>query len=116
MSHFAQVKNGTVQQVIVAEQEFIDQLPDSQDWIQTSYNTYQNTHRLGGTAMRGNYAGPGYTYDSTNDVFYPPKPYASWQLNTITWSWSAPVAHPQDGNRWDWNEQQQQWVLAPTLG
>jgi hypothetical protein len=116
MSHYAQVKNGQVQQVIVAEADVIATFADAEDWIQTSYNTRRNTHLLGGTALRGNYAGTGYTYDSTNDVFYPPQPFASWQLNTTTWSWSAPQPHPADGGRWDWNEQQQQWVSAPTLG
>lgn len=112
MSHYAQVKNGLVQQVIVAEQDFIDTLPDHQDWIQTSYNTYKNQHRLGGTPLRGNYAGPGFTYDATNDVFYPPQPYASWYLDTTTWAWQPPVPHPQDGNLWDWSEDKQQWILT----
>lgn len=116
MSHFAQVKNGLVQQVIVAEQEFIDTLPDRADWIQTSYNTRHNQHSLGGTPLRGNYAGPGFVYDQANDVFYPPQPYASWQLNTTTWSWTAPQPHPEDGGPWDWNEQEQKWISTQILG
>ena len=95
MSHYAQVKNSQVQQVIVAEQDFIDQLPDAQDWIQTSYRTRGNQHPEG-RPLRGNYAGIGYIYDSENDVFYPIKPFPSWQLNTTTWTWQAPVAYPDD--------------------
>jgi len=118
MSHFAKVVDGIVEQVIVAEQDVINTgaFGDPAAWIQTSYNTYQNQHRFGGTALRGNYAGVGYTYDAVNDVFYPAKPYASWQLNTTTWSWTAPVARPEDGGAWAWNEQQQTWDSIPAIG
>lgn len=87
MSHFAQVVNGTVQQVIRAEQDFINTLPNPTEWIQTSYNTYGNVHRNGGTALRGNYAGIGFTYDATNDVFYAPQLTPTSVLNTTTWLW-----------------------------
>jgi len=108
MSHFAKIENNIVTTVIVAEQEFID----TQDgtWVQTSYNTYGNVHygqdgnADGGVALRGNYAGIGYTYDSTNDVFYVPKPYASWTLNTSTWLWEAPISLPDDGKDYIWDE------------
>jgi hypothetical protein len=110
MSHYAQVKNSVVQQVIVAEADFIAQLPDSQDWIQTSYNTSGNQHPEG-RALRGNYAGIGYVYDAEADVFYEPQPWASWSLNTATWRWQAPVAYPQDGLAYLWNETAQQWDL-----
>ena len=96
MSHYAQVKNSQVQQVIVAEQDFIDTLPDAEDWIQTSYRTRGNQHPEG-QPLRGNYAGIGYIYDAKNDVFYPPQPYPSWQLNNATWLWEAPIARPTDG-------------------
>lgn len=115
MSHYAQVKNGLVQQVIVAEQDFIDTLPDKDDWIQTSYNTRANQHSLGGTALRGNYAGFGFVYDKENDVFYPPQPYPSWTLDHTTWCWSAPVPRPA-GDFWDWDENQQQWIKTQQLG
>ena len=71
----------------------------------TSYNTVANTHTDGGTAFRGNYAGIGFTYDTENDVFYPPKPqnYNSWVLNS-NWQWEAPIAYPDDGNAYIWNE------------
>ena len=74
MGHFAKVVNGTVTQVIVAEPEFFDTFVDSSpgEWIQTSYNTFGGVHKLGGTPLRKNYAGIGYTYDKTKDAFIPP--------------------------------------------
>jgi hypothetical protein len=118
MSHYAKVLNGTVIQVIVAEEEFfktfVDHSPGT--WIQTSYNTRSNQHTKGGTPLRGNYAGIGYTYDSTHDVFYEPQPYPSWQLNTSTWSWSAPTPLPSDAGTgtppkfYNWDEATKGWV------
>ena len=92
MSHFAKVTDGKVTQVIVAEKEFFDTYVDSTpgEWIQTSYNTQGGKHLLGGTPLRGNYAGIGYTYDRANDVFYAPKPGDDWVLNTTTWTWENP--------------------------
>jgi len=89
MSHFAQVINGIVAQVIVAEQDFIDTLTDKENWIQTSYNTYGNQHPEG-RPLRGNYAGIGYIYDKEHNVFYAPKPKDSATLNTTTWLWEIP--------------------------
>ena len=88
--HFAKVKNNIVEQVIVAEQEFIDTLPkeDGVSWLQTSFNTLQGKHYDPITKqeddkppLRGNYAGIGYVYDPTLDVFAPPQPYPSWKLD-----------------------------------
>jgi hypothetical protein len=112
MSHFAKVTDGKVTQVIVAEKEFFDTYVDSTpgEWIQTSYNTQGGVHKLGGTPLRGNYAGIGYTYDRTNDVFYAPQPYASWVLNNTTWSWEAPVAMPTDDKKYTWDEAVKNWV------
>lgn len=70
----------------------------------TSYNTYGNEHKLGGTPFRGNYAGKYYTYDEVNDVFIAPKPWSSWILNEETWLWEAPVSYPDDGELYIWNE------------
>ena len=78
-------------------------------WIQTSYNTQGGVHKLGGTPLRGNYAGIGYTYDRTNDVFYAPQPYPSWILNNTTWLWESPVAMPTDGKQYNWNESITNW-------
>ena len=118
MSHFAKVVNGTVTQVIVAEPEFFTTFRDTSpgNWIQTSYNTIGNVHRTGGTALRGNYAGVGYTYDIVNDVFYPPKPFPSWVLNTSTWLWEAPVARPADLDKaFRWDEATTSWIEIPEL-
>ena len=103
MSHFAQLKNGIVQQVIVAEQDFIDTLPDKEDWIQTSYNTKGNVHYGpdgqpdGGIALRGNFAGIGFIYDAEHDVFYEPPPPndPNPRLNTSTWLWDFNDIGPQ---------------------
>ena len=111
MAHYAKVNNGLVEQVIVAEQDFFDTFVDSTPgtWIQTSYNTHGGVHTLGGTPLRGNYAGVGFTYDSINDVFYEPKPYPSWTLNESTWLWEAPTAYPDDGELYEWNEETTSW-------
>lgn len=110
MSHFAQVKNGIVQQVIVAEQDFIDTLPDSSDWVQTSYNTIGGAHANGGTPLRKNFAGIGYTYDGERDAFIAPKPYASWILNEQTCQWQAPVQMPDVEKEYRWDEATITWV------
>ena len=110
MSHFAKVVDGKVTQVIVAEPEFFETFVDSSPgtWIQTSYNTHGNQHPEG-RPLRGNYAGIGYTYDATNDVFYAPKPFDSWVLNESTWVWEAPVAMPDDGKVYQWDEATTNW-------
>jgi len=112
MGHFAKVLNGKVLQVIVAEPEFFNDFVDSSPglWLQTSYNTYGNQHKLGGTPLRGNYAGVGYIYDFEHDVFYESKPFPSWILNTSTWLWESPVPYPTDGLGYKWNEETQNWV------
>lgn len=112
MGHFAKVLDGKVTQVIVAEPEFFTTFVDSSPgaWIQTSYNTFGGQHKEGGTPLRGNYAGIGYTYDAQNDVFYAPQPFASWVLNKNTWLWEAPIPMPQDGKFYDWNEESKSWV------
>ena len=113
MAHFAKVKNGIVTKVLVAEQDFIDSYIDHEPgkWIQTSYNTYGGEHKLGGTPLRKNYAGIGFSYDSTRDAFIPPQPYPSWTLNEDTCLWECPVARPDDGNKYNWNEETQAWDL-----
>jgi hypothetical protein len=110
MSHYAKVVDGKVTQVIVAEQEFFDTFVDSSPgtWLQTSYNTHGNQHPEG-RPLRGNYAGIGYIYDATNDVFYAPQSYPSWTLNNTTWLWEAPVAYPTDGKVYIWNESIINW-------
>jgi len=80
-------------------------------WKQTSYNTIGGIHKLGGTPFRKNHAGIGYTYDSNRDAFIAPKPYNSWLLNETTCNWEAPIAYPTDGQRYSWNEENQNWTL-----
>ena len=119
MAHFAKVENGTVVQVIVADQEFIDSGVVGHGWLQTSYNTKGNVHYGqdgqpdGGAALRGNYAGIGDIYDEVNDVFYAEKPYQSWTLNTATWTWEAPVTYPTDGSSYKWDEITLTWQALP---
>ena len=120
MGHYAKVVSGIVQQVIVAEADFFNTFVDSSpgEWIQTSYNTRGNVHYApdtnepdGGIALRGNYAGIGYTYDRVNDVFYPPKPFNSWTISAETnWIWTPPVAYPDDGKGYRWNEETTSWI------
>jgi len=102
MSHFAKIEDILVTTVIVAEQDYIDTLEGT--WVQTSYNTYGGIHSLGGTPLRKNYAGTGYIYDSVKDAFYEPKPHASWTLDDDTCYWEAPMAHPDDGKAYTWDE------------
>jgi hypothetical protein len=108
MSHFAKVENGIVTQVIVAEQDVIDSGLFGTGWVQTSYNTHGGQHP-NGTPLRKNYAGVGYTYDEQRDAFIPPKPFASWLLNEDTCLWDAPVAMPNDGAMYQWNEETLAW-------
>jgi hypothetical protein len=100
-------------------------------WIQTSYNTRNNTHSSGDNskALRGNYAGLGYIWDEDNQIFWPKKPYASWVKNTTTARWDSPIgdapaltAEQESQNtaathRWDyvWNEDNQSWDLTDAL-
>jgi hypothetical protein len=115
MAHFAKVENGIVTQVIVAEQEFINSgvVGNPENWIQTSYNTYGGVHLLGGTPLRKNFAGIGFTYNTEKDVFIPPKPleYESWILNEEKCIWEAPLEMPKDNKAYYWNEEQLEWVL-----
>ena len=115
MAHFAKVENGIVSQVIVAEQDFINSgaVGDPSSWVQTSYNTHAGVHRNGGTPLRKNYAGIGYTYDEQRDAFIPPQPYPSWVLNEDTCLWDAPVPMPADKKRDQWDEATTSWVESP---
>ena len=82
----------------------------SDNWKQTSYNTNRGVHKLGGTPFRKNYAGIGYTYDEDKDAFSPPQPYPSWLLNEDTCDYDPPVAYPDDGKQYMWNEETTNWV------
>lgn len=114
MAHFAELgeDNIVLRVIVVANEELLDENGDESEakgaefcrnllggtWKQTSYNGN----------FRVNYAGTGYTYNSTLDAFIPPKPFDSWTLNEETASWNAPVARPEEGF-YTWNEAEQQW-------
>ena len=129
MGHFAKVVSGKVTKVIVAEASFFDNFVDSSpgSWIQTSYNTRGGIHYEANSnnvsedqskALRGNYAGIGYTYDSTLDAFYPPQPFTSWNLDTGSYLWEAPVAYPTGdatgsySGSYEWNEDTTNWITG----
>ena len=116
MAHYAKVEDATVVTVIVAEQDFIDTLPDKEKWVQTSYNTRGGKHYApntntedSGTPLRKNYAGLGMIYDSARDAFYWPQPYPSWTLNETSCCWEPPVSIPNDTKLWTWNESSKAW-------
>jgi hypothetical protein len=112
MAHFAQLdENKIVTKVLVIEQDVIDTglFGEPSSFIQTSYNTHGGVHTLGGTPLRKNYAGTGYTYDSVRDAFIPPKPYNSWTLVEDTCLWTAPVDMPTDGKVYKWDEETLSW-------
>ena len=113
MSHFAKVENGVVTQVIVIEQDVLNlgHWGDPASWVQTSYNTSGGVHSQGGTPLRKNFAGIGYTYDAGRDAFIPPKPFASWLLNESTCQWDAPTPMPvEEGKMFKWDEPTTSWV------
>jgi len=99
--------------------DFINQLYKTNDvWKKTSYNTrggkyFNSDNTLGDQSktFRKNYAGIGFTYDQTRDAFIPPKPYNSWVLNESTCLWNAPVAKPDNNNKYTWNEEILNWEL-----
>lgn len=129
MAHFANIVEGIVQQVIVAEQDFIDTQEGT--WVQTSYNTHGGVHWTteevtvtlggqtitspkpvpsGGVALRKNFAGIGYVYDADRDAFYAPQPYPSWTLNEDSCLWEPPVAYPDGRGPYVWDEDAGEWV------
>jgi hypothetical protein len=113
MAHFAQIdENNIVTRVLVIEQDVVDTglFGEPSSFVQTSYNTFAGEHKLGGTPLRKNYAGIGYTYDSIRDAFIPPKPFNSWVLNEDTCQWDSPVAMPTDGKLYTWDENTMNWI------
>lgn len=118
MAHFAEIglNNAVLRVVVVHNNELLDESNTEQEslgidfcrnlfggtWIQTSYN---------GT-IRKNFAGAGFTYDSTRDAFIPPQPYSSWVLNETTCQWEAPTPYPTDGQEYTWDESSTSWVLV----
>lgn len=118
MAHFAQIdENNIVTEVLVLDNEgtveachafLVENLGGT--WIQTSYNTYRNQHALGGTPLRKNYAGIGYTYDESRDAFIEPQTYPSWVFNEDVCGWDPPVPFPEDTPHVHWDEGTTSWV------
>jgi len=106
MGHFAKVVNKIVTEVIVAEQDVIDAFPDADLWVQTSYNTLNGEHLLGGTPLRKNFAGVGFTYDLERDAFIPPSPHRTWVLNETECVYECPQAVPDldENQRARWSD------------
>lgn len=100
MAHYAKIIEGTVVEVIVADEDYISELEGT--WVQTSYNSN----------IRKNYASIGGTYDSTRDAFIHPKPYPSWVLDEDTCQWNAPVEIPDTENKYVWDEDTKSWTLV----
>jgi len=92
--------------------DFLTKLTGYPVWKQTSYNTIGGVHNNNGTPFRKNHAGIGYTYDEQRDAFIPPKPFNSWILNEDTCLWNAPVAKPEDNNKYSWNEKTLSWDIV----
>ena len=124
MAYYAELENNIVTKVRTGASEDVVDLEKiyTEDFgkvhKRTSYNTRGGIHYDPETnepssdqskAFRKNYAGIGYTYDETRDAFIPPQPYSSWTLNETTCLWDSPVAYPDDGNMYKWNEGTQKW-------
>jgi len=102
--------NGVEQESIGID--FLTKLTGWAIWKQTSYNTHGGVHTKGGTPLRKNHAGIGMTYDDDKDAFIPKKPFNSWVLNEQTCLWEAPIQYPSDGKTYQWNEQNNSWILS----
>jgi len=111
MAYFAKVLNGKVVSVIVAEQDYIDSMVDDSPgkWLETCKRTSGNVHKDDGTPLRYNFAEVGGNYDKDDDAFYSQKPHPSWILDTTTYLWNSPIAYPDDGEMYLWNEETQTW-------
>ena len=132
MAHYAQLDSGNVVvNVFVGRDDVVEGIDDWETYYapqgftvkQTSYNTYGGVHYTDGEpsedqskALRFNYAGIGFTFDpdkGTDGAFIPPKPFESWVLNEDTCLWEAPVAYPEDGGVYTWDEETTNWILIP---
>jgi hypothetical protein len=118
MAHFAElgIDNIVLRVIVVNNQELLDEGGVEQEskgvdfcrtlfggtWVQTSYNR----------TMRKNFAGKGFTYNSSLDAFIPPKPFNSWALNEETCVWEAPTPPPDDADRYTWDEDSQTWIAS----
>jgi hypothetical protein len=117
--YYAKVRDSRVIEIIVASPEFFQTFVDTTPgtWLETCAFTKRNQHTQGGTPLRGNFAAFGYVYDHDHDVFYAPQPYASWTLDSATWTWQPPIPRPEwDGHTlYDWSETDQAWLVSAEL-
>ena len=84
---------------------YLSMRPNATKCLRTSYNTFRNEHKLGGTAFRGNYAGIDFTYDEDDEIFYPPQPYPSWTKDSTNAKWVAPINPPANQDSYFWDEE-----------
>ena len=118
MAHFAQLDstNNVIRVEVVNNNVITDADGNEQEQIGIDFLTnlyggvgwYKQTSYNGN--FRKNYANVGGVYDSVRDAFIPPKPYPSWTLVEDTCQWTAPTAYPDDGKKYDWNEDTTAWV------
>lgn len=117
MAHFAEIdENNVVIRVLVTDERkpaegyywLLDRFGGT--WIKTSYNTQRGQHLQGGTPLRGNFAGIGYTYDPDLDAFIPPSPFPSWVMDEAIFDWVAPEPFPSDGGEYVWDEESVSWI------
>lgn len=121
MAHFAQLdsSNTVIQVIVISNDEIIDAATGLESeakgieickfifgpttrWVQTSYSG----------KIRGRFAGLGFIYDEDQDIFMAPKPYSNWVYNFNLNQWQAPIARPDDGLPYYWDEPLGIWVLA----
>ena len=125
MAHYALLNHKNIVQKVISgkcqddsdvDMELVFQDMFKMKCKQTSYNTHEGVHTLGGTPFRKNYTALGYIYDEERDAFIPPKPEGldSWILNENSCIWEAPIPYPDDGKDYLWDESQQQWIQIPT--
>lgn len=111
MAYFAKLGTGNkVISVVVVSDDVAITEQAGVDFLNDLYKTrdvWKQTYMDG--SQRKNYAGLGYKYDAQIDAFIPPNPYASWTLNESTCHWYPPVAHPDDGKKYTWNEETISW-------
>jgi hypothetical protein len=118
MAHFAELNSSNeVLRVIVVSNEDVDANGGDQHADAETFVTTIVPHGTGGDSwkqtsynnnFRKQYAGTGYTYDSSKNKFIQPQPYASWTLNSSD-DWQAPTDKPDDGKMYIWNETDTQW-------
>ena len=125
MAHYAVLdENNIVVDMFVGKDEdeiVLDENGNPYNWEvyygakRTSYNTFHGVHKLGGTPLRMNYAGLGYTYDESRDAFIPPKPFPSFLFNEEICDWYPPIEVPnEEGKFFVWNEEIVNWVEITT--